>query len=52
MSVKSLSEKGSESATGSLDDYNTPQDKALVRKIDLRYDRICIVVEPVSDRNI
>ncbi|KJA21187.1 hypothetical protein HYPSUDRAFT_42307 [Hypholoma sublateritium FD-334 SS-4] len=37
MSVKSLSEKGSESATGSSsDDFNTPEDKALVRKIDLR----------------
>lgn len=42
MSVKSLSEKGSESATGSPSDgFNTPEDKALVRKIDLQYDNLC-----------
>ncbi|KAF8967163.1 major facilitator superfamily domain-containing protein [Flammula alnicola] len=34
MSLKAASEKGSDTTT---DDFNTPEDKALVRKIDLRY---------------
>lgn len=33
MSLKAASEKGSDQT---LDDFNTPEDKALVRKIDLR----------------
>jgi hypothetical protein len=33
MSLKAALEKGSDQT---LDDFNTPEDKALVRKIDLR----------------
>ena len=41
MSHKAASEKGSVSTT---DDFNTPEDKALVRKIDFRFKKALFVM--------